>query len=286
MSGSRVPRPLPPLLLLLVLPLLGACQRAFFAAVNAGGGGAVATAAYGASAWQQLDVYAPPQARAAPVVLFFYGGRWRDGRRADYAFVGEALARQGIVAVVADYRRHPEVTFPTFVEDAAAALRWTRDHIAAHGGDPARLFVAGHSAGAHLAAMLATDARHLAAVGMQPRELRGLIGLAGPYDFLPITDPDLLPVFAPRERWPQSQPVNFVDGDEPPALLLHGDDDRSVGPHNSASLARRLHDAGVRVDHRRYPGVGHVRILSALRYPRLAPTLHDTVQFVRAESAR
>lgn len=272
-------------LAVLLLPLAG-CQRAYFAAVNAGASTASRSVAYGPHAGQRLDVYRPtPTAAPAPVVLFLYGGRWQSGKRADYAFVGDALARAGMLALVADYRRYPQVRFPTFVEDAALALRWARQQARASGGDPARIFLAGHSAGAHLAAMLATDARFLAAVGMQPRDLAGVIGIAGPYDFLPLTERDLQDIFGPRERWADTQPVNFVDGDEPRFLLLHGTDDRLVWPRNSERLAARLREAGGEVEHRVYPDLGHIRILSGLRYPALADTLADIRRFVDATQA-
>jgi acetyl esterase/lipase len=275
-------------LALLLLPLLAGCQRLLFAAVNLRGEAEVRQASYGDAENQALDVYAPQGTRApqgAPIVVFFYGGRWQGGRRADYAFVGKALARHGIVAVLPDYRHYPQVRFPAFVEDAARAVAWTRAHAAELGGDPRRVFLAGHSSGAHLAALLATDARYLDAVGLRPRDLRGVAGIAGPYDFLPLTDPALQAIFAPESRWPESQPVTFVDGDEPPFLLLHGADDEVVWPRNSARLAARLRAAGVPVADRVYADLGHVRILLALRYPRLAPTLRDLVEFVHEEEA-
>ncbi|MEO7886302.1 MAG: alpha/beta hydrolase [Polaromonas sp.] len=120
--------------------------------------------AYGPEPRQKLDVYQPQgELRNAPIVVFFYGGSWSTGERADYRFVGEALASQGIVAVVADYRLSPAVRYPVFVQDSARAVRWARDHAAEYGADPARLFVMGHSAGAYNAAMVALDARWLKA---------------------------------------------------------------------------------------------------------------------------
>lgn len=269
------------LLLCLASLALAGCQGAYFAAINAGARPA-RDAAYGDDPRQRLDVYAPADAAGAPIVLFVYGGRWQTGAREQYAFVGKALAKQGIVAVVIDFRHGPRERFPVFVEDTARALRWTRDHAAEFGGDPARLFVAGHSSGAHIAALVATDARYLAAVGMKPRDLAGVIGIAGPYDFAPITAPDLQRIFGdtPAE-WTLSQPIDFVDGDEPPFLLLHGDDDKTVWPRNSERLAAKLRGAGVKVDYRAYRGLGHVRILSAFRFPSLAPTLADSAAFVR-----
>lgn len=273
-------------LLLSLFWLLVGCQATFFATLNRGGDAPSTTLRYGDDARQVLDVYRPRDAiSSAPVVVFFYGGRWQEGDRADYGFVGRALAARGVLAYVADYRHFPQVRFPEFVADAAHAVRAARDAASADGGDPRRLFVVGHSAGAHLAAMLATDARHLAAVGMRPRDLRGAIGIAGPYDFLPSDDVDLQQIFGPPSRYADSQPINFVDGDEPPFLLLHGADDKLVWTRNSERLAAQLRAAGVAVEHRVYPDLGHVRILGALRYPSLAPTLDDVVAFLNAEPA-
>ena len=214
--------------------------------------------------------------------MFFYGGRWQDGNRRQYAFVGKALAANGIVAVLPDYREYPAVRFPAFVEDAARAVAWARQHAQALGGDPSRLYVAGHSAGGHIAALLGTDARYLRAQGFAPRDLAGVIAIAGPHDFLPITEADIAGIFGPPERYPDSQPVNFVDGDEPPFLLLHGSDDDLVRPRNSVSLAERLQAAHEPCELKLYPGIGHIRILAAmdLSYDRLAPTLDDVKAFV------
>jgi acetyl esterase/lipase len=267
-------------LMCLAAMLLAGCQSVYFAAINAGAR-PQRDVAYGELPAQRLDVYAPDGASGAPVVVFVYGGRWQRGTRAQYAFVGEALSRRGIVTMVIDYRHGEDGGFPAFVADVASAVRWARDHATEFGGDPARLHLAGHSAGAHIAALVATDARYLKVHGMAPRDLAGVIGMAGPYDFAPITDADLQRIFGRTpEEWAASQPIGFVDGDEPPFLLLHGDNDKSVWPRNSERLAAKLRAAGVAVDYRVYPGVGHVRILSALRFPSLAPTLNDTASYV------
>jgi acetyl esterase/lipase len=264
---------------------LAGCESTFFSLLNAGptpDGVVVERNQAYEETGEQLDVYRPDTGAAAPIVVFFYGGRWQGGSRREYSFVGKALASRGIVAVLPDYREYPAVRFPVFVEDAARAVAWARAHAAANGGDPRRLFVAGHSAGAHIAALIGTDARYLSAVGLAPRDLAGVIAIAGPHDFLPITDADIAEIFGPPERYPQSQPINFVDGDEPPFLLLHGRDDDLVRPRESESLAAKLQAAGVPCELRIYPDVGHIRILAAmdLSYRRLAPTLDDVAGFV------
>lgn len=239
---------------------------------------------------RKLDLYqptTPAPAGGRPVVVFFYGGSWDSGRKEDYLFVAEALTSQGWIVVLPDYRVYPEVLFPDFVTDAAHALRWTRHHIAQHGGNPQRIFVMGHSAGAHIAAMLTYDAQYLGKVGLHPRELAGFIGLAGPYDFLPLKNERFKIIFGPESERPRSQPINFVTGDAPPALLLHGDADTIVGPHNSANLARRIHERGGRVQHVRYPGLGHREIVVNLSAPFRGgkPELPDIAAFIRDVSA-
>ena len=271
---------------IVVLPLLCSCQSVFFDVLNAGRAAApAATRIYAPERGLKLDIYQPAARSApAPVALFFYGGSWRYGSRTDYAFVGNALAAAGILTLVVDYRTYPAVRFPGFEVDAASSVRWARDHVGEYGGDPRRMFLVGHSAGAQIVALLATDAHYLAAVGMRPRDLAGVVGIAGPYDFLPLTDPKLIEVFGPESEWPASQPINFVDGDEPPFLLLQGQRDRVVAPRNSEAMEKKLRAARVPVTLNRYPGVGHFRILAGFRYPRLAPTLRDTIAFVTATS--
>ncbi|MGH8029246.1 MAG: alpha/beta hydrolase, partial [Arenimonas sp.] len=206
--------------LLAMLPT--GCHGAMFRALNRerADPGGVDSVVFVPASGLALDVHRPSgfPAAGAPVVVFFHGGTWQNGNREDYRFVGAALAAHGVLAIIPDYRKAPAHPFPEFMADAGAAVAWAHAHAHEYGGDPARLFVAGHSAGAHMAALLATDARYLRAVGMQPRQLRGVVGLSGPYDFLPMTDARLLRVFGVGPQWRASQPVNFVDGDEPPFL--------------------------------------------------------------------
>ena len=152
--------------------------------------------AYGEGARRTLDVYRPSAAAAAPVVVFFYGGSWQSGHKEMYLFVAAALARRGYVIVVPDYRVYPEVRYPDFLDDGARAVRWAKDNAARFGGDPQKLFVMGHSAGAYIAAMLALDGRWLQKVDLAPdRDIAGLIGISGPYDFLPLSDGTLKTIF-------------------------------------------------------------------------------------------
>lgn len=241
--------------------------------------------AYGDDPRQKLDVYVPRQPlKDAPVVVFFYGGSWNSGARGDYAFVGEALASRGIVAVLADYRLYPQVRYPLFLEDSARAVAWTRAHIRKFSGNPQRLYLMGHSSGAYNAAMLALDPGLLNAVGMSPEDLSGWIGLAGPYDFLPIENPQVRPVFFWPDSPPQSQPINHVRSGEPPALLIAATKDNLVNPaRNTAGLARKLREAGVPVQDLYYSRPNHVTLVASLSRPlrRLAPVLDQVVAFVR-----
>ena len=242
--------------------------------------------AYGDDPRQKLDVYVPRHPlENAPVVVFFYGGSWNSGSRSDYSFVGEALASRGVVAVLADYRLYPQVRYPLFLEDGAKAVAWTHDHIHRFSGDPQRLYLMGHSSGAYNVAMLALDPGLLGAVGMSPHDLRGWIGLAGPYDFLPIQNPDVRPVFFWPDSPPQSQPINHVSRGAPPALLMASRDDDLVNPtRNTGGLALKLRGAGVPVQDFYFARTGHATLVATLSRPMrgLAPVLDEVSAFIRA----
>jgi acetyl esterase/lipase len=242
--------------------------------------------AYGSDPRQKLDVYVPRHVAAnAPVVVFFYGGSWNSGSRSDYSFVGEALASRGIVAVLADYRLYPQVRYPLFLEDGAKAVAWTHEHIRQFSGDPKRLYLMGHSSGAYNVAMLALEPQLLGAVGMSPGDLSGWIGLAGPYDFLPIKNPEVRPVFFWPDSPPQSQPINHVSRGAPPALLMASRDDDLVNPtRNTGGLASKLRAAGVPVQDLYYARTSHATLVATLSRPMrgLAPVLDEVTSFVNA----
>lgn len=247
--------------------------------------------AYGPLPEQRLDIYRPDRttAKPAPVVLFLHGGTWTDGDKAGYRFLGQALTSRGFIVLIADFRQYPAVKFPIFLADAAKALAFAHDHAAEFGGDPADLFVMGHSSGAHMAAMVALDGRYLAAEGLSPAILRGAIGLAGPYDFLPFTEDDVKDIFSPANAdLGQTQPINFVGGGAPAFLLLHGADDHTVRVTNTIHLAERLSRAGAVVEEHIYPGMEHLGVVLDLA-PFLrsrAPVLDDISRFITARSER
>ena len=243
---------------------------------------------YGDAPRQQLDVYRPRRGERAPMVVFFYGGSWQNGSRDLYAFLGAALAAQGIVTVVPDYTLYPEARFPAFLEDAARAVAFARTHASDWGADPERLVLMGHSAGAYIAAMLACDPRWLAAAGIDAhRDIAGLIGLAGPYDFLPIESRVLQAIFGGPNR-AETQPISFVRGQEAPALLITAQRDVLVEPGNTERFAARIREMGGRVEERGYGRVNHFTLIGAfapaLRV--LAPVLRDVDAFVWQVTAR
>ena len=240
---------------------------------------------YGTHPRQKLDVYAPKGATGLPVIVWIYGGSWNSGMKEGYGFAGRAFASRGFVTVVPDYRLVPEVRYPAFLEDNAAAVRWVRANVARYGGDPDRIVLAGHSAGAYNAAMLAVDARWL---GADRAAIKGLIGLAGPYDFLPLDGPVTQAAFGQAPDLPDTQPVRHVDASAPRAFLATGADDTTVRPRNTEKLAAKLREAGVSVETRVYPKLGHVGIVTALARPLRgkAPVLDDATGFAREATAR
>jgi len=266
---------------------LAGCSRMVFLAANvpAAFGPYVrhVNIAYGADPQHRLDVYVPEQASSAPrpVVVFWHGGRWRFGDKADYRFVGAALAQSGYVAVVANYRHYPQVKMPGFMDDAARAVLWTVAHAGEFGGTHQRLYLMGHSAGAHLAALLALDTRYLAALGQVP-PIAGVVGLSGAYDFLPLLEPDVQDMFGPPPLYAQSQPINFARADAPPMLLVHGWRDDTVRPKNSVNLAAALCALGAPVTLKLYPKLSHADTVAALTtlLRGRAPTLDDIRAFV------
>ena len=249
-----------------------------------------ANVAYGKHPRQKLDVYAPTASQPPtgwPVIVFFYGGSWNTGERSQYQFVGEALAARGVLTLVADYRLYPEVRYPDFLSDSAQALAFGLDHAVRLGGDQKRVYVMGHSAGGYNAAMLALDARWLKATGHRPNELAGWIGLAGPYDFLPIVNADAKPVFFHPNYPENSQPIGFAGADAPRSFLAAAENDKLVNPQrNSVQLANQLKAAGVPVTLKLYPHASHTTLIGAFAWPLqwIAPVLDDVQAFVGSTS--
>ena len=274
--------------------LLSGCEATLFAGLNATdqhrGISQRRDLVFDADHQLALDVYEPAHAEHAPVVVFFYGGSWVRGERAWYRFVGTALSAQGVVVVIPDYRKYPQVRMDGFMQDAASAVAWVHQHARDWGGEPDDVFVMGHSAGGQIAALVATDPQWLGAHDMHPADLAGFIGLAGCYDFMPIPadETDMLGMFGrtPDEQM-KAQPVLYVRGAEPPMLLLQGTNDHEVEPSNAISLARSMQAHHEDVTLKLYPGLGHEAVLFALSRPMRgdAPTLSDILAFIRAHPA-
>lgn len=246
--------------------------------------------AYGPEARHRLDVYRPPEGQAAKgVLVFFYGGSWKSGERGNYRFVGEAFASRGFLVVIPDYRLYPEVRFPAFVGDAALAVAWARRNLsvkegAAGTGKDLPLVLMGHSAGAHIAALLALDPDYLAAAGLAPRSVSAWVGLAGPYAFDPFRFRGIRPIFETASSADEARPVTFARAGAPPALLLHGVSDGTVRRSNSQELAEALTRLKVPVRHIELPDTGHIGILLSLAAPVGDPALviEPTQAFIEA----
>lgn len=258
-----------------------------------GGGTGVERAAEGVAFGahgQRLDVWRPNDTAAGPrpVVVFFYGGGWHAGTRQGYAFVARALAKRGFVVVVPDYRKVPTVRFPLFVEDGADALKWVHDHVSDYGGDPAKVAIAGHSAGAHIVALLALDPRYLAARGLDRHFVKAAIGLSGPYDFLPLDPGNAQNALGNWPRPAETQPITYARADAPPMLLVTSSRDTQVKPRNAYRLARRLRQLDAPVVLRDYAGLSHENVVMAYSKPfrGLAPVLDESVAFLHAAFER
>jgi acetyl esterase/lipase len=261
--------------------LLGGCSPATLlnATVSRQGFSREAGIAYGSDPRQKLDLYWPDTARAnGKTVIFFYGGSWDSGAKNDYLFVAQALAANGYTVVVPDYRLYPAVRFPAFVDDGARAVRWTADRVGAD-----KVFVMGHSAGAHIALMLAVNTPYLAAAGVDRTRLGGAIGLAGPYDFLPLKSAKLIEIFGGANN-PESEAITFAKAPLPPALLIHGTADTTVYPRNSTNLAAAWRAAGAPVELKLYPDVGHIDVVAAMAglLSGRAPTRNDVLAWLDA----
>ena len=245
--------------------------------------------AYAPGPRHDVDVYMPHKVGPhTPTVVFVYGGGWDTGEKSQYRFVGSALASHGYVTVIPNYRIYPDAHYPDFLQDCAQAVRWAKDHAAAYGGDPNNLFLVGHSAGAYNVAMLALDPQWLAAVGMDPhRDIKGVVGLAGPYDFLPLSSDELKAIFGVTGQEPSSQPINHVDGRAPPMFLAHDLGDTVVYPKNTINLTAAIKASGGQVETRYYKGLSHALMIGTFAAPLrfLGPVFRDSTEFIDTHAA-
>lgn len=235
-------------------------------------------ASYGSNPKQYLTVYTPdqPSSEPLPVILFVHGGSWNKGDPEDYGFVGRSFVPEGFVVVVAAYRLHPEAIYPAMLEDTAAAIAWTQANIAEHGGDPSRITVSGHSAGAYNVAMAALEQRWIEDAGGNPDGIAGVVGLAGPYDFYPFDSDSTRASFGHVEQGEITQPINHVRESAPPMLLIHGESDTLVRPRNTHALAKALSEADAQLETLFLPDADHNQPLLAMASPwRRDPTVHE-----------
>jgi acetyl esterase/lipase len=242
--------------------------------------------AYGPNPRHRLDLYAPRRpASWVPVLFFIYGGGWNSGRRQEYSGIGRTFAKLGFLVAVADYRVFPEVRFPGFMDDAGLAANWLMAHAGEYGGDPSRFVLAGQSAGAYNAMMLALQPERFGAPDLKPR-IGGVVGLAGPYDFFPFDVKESIDAFGEAADPELTQPINLVTAAAPPMFLAHGDLDRVVGPYHTMRLAKTLREAGVRVVEKNYPRSAHVDLLVDLLLPVRwrSPLYQDVAAFLRSLS--
>jgi acetyl esterase/lipase len=267
--------------------MLSACSSASFAVANAPVAFAdvkkIKDIAYGDGAQQKLDIYAPEAIETnAPVLVFFYGGRWTFGNKEQYAFAALPFVKKGYIVVIPDYAKYPDVKFPAFVEDGAKAVSWVHDNIGTYKGDNKRLYLSGHSSGAHIASLVSVDPQYLKAVGKDRSVISAFAGLAGPYDFIP-EDPDLKDMFGPPENYKNIQVPTFVDGKQPPMYLLHGGDDKDVILRNLNRLRDKIEDKGGIVETKIYDGIDHKEIVGALSWvwDDKAPVADDMDAFMK-----
>jgi len=252
----------------------------------------VAGQSYGPGERNKLNIWVPTGTKKTdklPVLVWLYGGGWYSGQRDDYGFAGRAFAKQGFIVVIPDYRIVPEGHWPDFLHDSAAAVAWTDAHIANYGGDPDRIALAGHSAGAYNSLMLALDPQWMRAAGSDVSVIRGVASLAGPTDFYPfekggradVAMGDIRPI-------EQTQPIHFVRADAPPLWLGHGTADTVVRVRNSQRLAAAMQKVGGAVTLREYDGLSHNDVVMALTRPLAykGPILPEVTDFLRGVTAR
>ncbi len=237
---------------------------------------------YGQKPMQKLDVYVPQnfEGEQLPVLMFIHGGNWQMGNKDLYKFLGSRFARNGYIVVIPDYTKYSNVKFPTFAEEGAMAVNWVYQNIETYNGDRNTFFISGHSAGAHTAAILSTDERYLKDAGLPDDYITAFAGLAGPYDFTPEEE-DLKDIFGPPENYKNMQVPNFVEGNEPPILLLHGAKDEAVWLSNLEKLVQAYEDKNLPFNYRIYEDVDHVEIITTLTwvYDGIAPVEQDMLDF-------
>jgi acetyl esterase/lipase len=213
-----------------------------------------------------LDIYKPQDLVNAPVLLFIHGGGWQRGDKLLYAYLGRAFASRGFTTVVINYRLSPEVRHPTHVQDVARALAWIYRNISAHGGNPEAIFVMGHSAGGHLAALLALDETYLEVHGLSTSLIRGVMPMSGVYNLNAI--PGFHSVFTsdPQARH-EASPIAHVDEEQPPFFISYAQFDLPTLHEQARELSQRLTAHGTEARLLEAPRKDHITIISQLDLP-------------------
>lgn len=193
----------------------------------------------------KLDLYLPDGRRGFPVLLWLHGGALMHGDKDGSAHVGRRFAAAGIGTVVINYRLSPHVMHPAHIQDAATAFAWVRQHIAEYGGNPDAIFVAGHSAGAYLSAMLALDERYLATRQLQPSSIRGIVPVSGFFYVERVAPHRSKSVWGEDPaKWPEASPARYVRSSAPPILLIYADGDEEWRREQNEHMAAALKQAG------------------------------------------
>jgi acetyl esterase/lipase len=219
--------------------------------------------AYGENPRQRYNLFAPEQGNNFPLLIFVQGGAWQFADKEGYDFVGHAFASKGYLTAVIDYRLVPEVQYPAFVDDTAKAVAHMRAEAGKHGGDPTRVYLVGHSAGAYniIQAMLNP------AFAAEMENVKAAAAMAGPYKFVPLTDARAIKAFSNFSPVEETQPEKFLRPDQPPILLVHGVDDTEVLPASSEYFYNEIKKVTNRVELHIYSSTNHVSILGDLSRP-------------------
>lgn len=221
---------------------------------------------YGRRAYQSADIYRSEICKKdCPVIVFFYGGGWVSGEKETYPFLARAFTDQGYVVVIPDYAKYPDVKFPEFIKDGAKALSFVEKNIAAYNGDPNNIIIAGHSAGAHLGAMLTYNPLYLQDEKFDHSRIKAFFGFSGPYAFTPEEEP-YIDIFGPPEKYPEMKVTNFVSENPIPAYLFNGVEDNVVPTKSMCKLAVSIHANNGSAVTKRYEDTDHIDMISAFSY--------------------